>query len=493
VPENIYTVYQDLLKTGVSFDEVDATPRLAVIVDDWQSCYLALGHLHHLWKPVPGSFDDYIAFPRENLYRSLHTTVLHNTGRQVKLRFRTAAMNSVSEIGVLARWLYAGAQFWTSDVSQRVEAFLENISGAISLEPHNPTVGVKGVVEDALTKQIRVHTPHGDVVELPMGATPIDFAYAIHTGLGDQCHSAYVNDSLYPLNKPLRDGDTVRIVKKLRAQPQRAWLDRDLGYIATQYAHYHASRWFRRLSEDTAVRQGHDLLQSELKMIGYPEYLHKDISDALDYPTTTALYHDLGRAELLPTVVATRILVDHWDKAPIRDLDNVVYVSQDEKLVVTGVKNRRLRLCSTCNPHVRDPIIGYIRADQSVTVHRQNCRALVRERLPGRILKLGWGETATRRVRLITIQVDVYDRPGLLFEITQLMEEKHVNIAYINTPPAKKGEMYLIISLEIMNPRQLVRILHQIQALTNVFAVRRLYEGTPDDPIARSSGLYLPE
>ena len=493
VPENIYTVYQDIMNAGASFDEVDTTPRLAVVVDDWPSCYLALGHLHHLWKPVPGSFDDYIAFPRENLYRSLHTTVLHNTGRQVKLRFRTVEMNKVSDIGVLSRWLYAGTQFWTSDVSQRVEAFLENISDAISIEPHNPTAGVQGVLEDALTRQIRVHTPRGDVIELPMGATPIDFAYAIHTGLGDQCHSAYVNGSLFPLNKPLRDGDTVRIVKKLRAQPQRTWLDRDLGYIATRYAHHHASRWFKRLSEETAVRQGQELLQSELKMIGYPEYPHQKISDAFDFPTTTALYHALGRAELLPTLVATRILVDYWDQAPTRDLDNVVYINQDEKLVVTGVKNRRLRLCGTCNPRFRDPIIGYICADQSVTVHRKNCQSLVRERLPGRILKLGWGETTTRQARVITIQVDVYDRPGLLFEIAQLMEEKHVNIAYINTPPAKKGEMYIIISLEIMSPRQLVRILHQIQALTNVFAVRRLYEGTPDDPVVGSSGLYLPE
>jgi guanosine-3',5'-bis(diphosphate) 3'-pyrophosphohydrolase len=198
-PENVYTVYQDLLQNSTPFEQVNRTMRLVVLLDDWPSCYQALGHLHQLWKPVPGTFDDYIAVPRDNLYRSLHTTVVHNNGQRLKIRLRTVAMNQVSEIGILARWLYKGTPLWSQGVAQRVDAFFDNITDNINLEPQNPTLSVRSVVEDLLQKQIRVYTPRGDAIDLRAGATAIDFAYAIHTGLGHQCVSAYVNDVIYPL------------------------------------------------------------------------------------------------------------------------------------------------------------------------------------------------------------------------------------------------------------------------------------------------------
>ena len=222
-------------------------------------------------------------------------------------------MDKVSEIGVLARYLYKGTM-WSKSIDDRIDAFLENITENINVEPQNPTLGVKGVVEDVFRQQIRVYTPNGDVIELVKGATAIDFAYVIHTGLGNQCHAAYVNDSLYPLNKPLQNGDQVRIVKKLHVQPQRAWLDEDLGYIVTNYARTNAQRWFRRLSSKQAIKQGAQLLQDELNMLGVPDYEHKRVSDLFGYVDTSVLYYDLGRAELLPTVIATRVLEDKWEE-----------------------------------------------------------------------------------------------------------------------------------------------------------------------------------
>ncbi len=493
-PENIYTVYQDLATRGASYYDVDKTLRLIVLMDDWPSCYMALGHLHHLWKPVPGRFDDYIAVPRDNLYRSLHTTVVYSGGQHVKLRIRTVAMDKVSEIGVLARWMYAGTPLWTKGIADRVDSFLGNITENIRVETQDPGAGVKGVVEDLFRKQIRVYTPQGDSVDLGQGATSIDFAYAIHTGLGNQCHAAYVNDHLYPLNKPLQDGDRVQIMKSVRAEPQRAWLDEDLGYIATNYARSHARRWFRRLPTGKAIFQGQKLLEAELEMLGLPDYPHAEIAAAFKYEYTTDLYHDIGRADLLLTAVATSVLENTWEHSPSRNLDNVVYSVTGEKYTIVNAHMRKLRLCATCNPRPGDAIVGFVRMDGGVTVHRETCHTLRPSRLSGRILKLGWGKSGTRQARLVTVQVDVFDRPGLLYDITHLMQDEQINISFINTMvPSRKGEKHVILGVEVVRPRQLVRILHQVQAIANVFAVHCLPDGPPQNGDFSLNTLYKPE
>ncbi len=489
-PENIYTVYQDLTRSGASYDDIDRTIRLVILVNEWQDCYLALGHIHQLWRPVPGTFDDYIAVPLDNLYRSLHTTLVHANGQAVKLRIRTVAMDKVSEIGVLARWLYAGSPLWSKGIADRVESFFENISENINVEPQNPAAGVKGVVEDVFRKQIRVYTPRGDPVELGQGATIIDFAYAIHTGLGNQAHAAYVNDVFYPLNKPLKDGDQVRIVKKMRAQPQRAWLDDDLGYIATNYARSHARRWFRRLPTHRALAEGKELIQTELNILGFPDFPHDEIAESFGYEDVQQLYYAVGRADVLPTAVATRVLEYKWDTGPARNVDNLISTDTGEEFVITKSPTGRLRLCGTCQPRPRDQILGFMRKDGGITVHKKRCHLLRPER--GRVLKLGWGD-ATREAHEVTVQVDVYDRPGLLFEISQLMEDEQINIAYIYTPPRRGGELQIILTLEVLQPRQLVRILHQIHALPNVFDLRCLPGGPPERNGDGSPSLYLPE
>ena len=480
--QNIYTVYQDAMNKGVTYNQIDDTLRLEILTDNQVDCYTALGHLHQYGKPIPGTFDDYIGVPRDNLYRSLHTTVIHSGGQHIKLRLRTKMMDKVSEIGILTQWLYPGTSMWSHQVDERIQVFLGNIHDNINVEPQNPSAGVAGVVEDMLRKQIRVYTPRGQMIDLPEGATPIDFAYAIHTGLGDQCYAAYVNDDFHPLNRPLRDGDRVRIKKRMWAQPQRAWLDEDLGYIATNYARSHIRRWFRRLPDDLAIAQGRDLLKFELQSLALSNYAHKKIAAPLGYAITEQLYYCLGRAEILPTVVATRILENVWGQEPSRHMDSVIYAEDGEMFVVTSVDGRRLHLCRTCNPRPGDTIMGFLRKDRGVTVHQDRCHLLRPEHTSGRLLKLGWSENQ-RQVRTVTLQIDVYDRTGLLYEITNLVGNEKINIAYIHTPTHNiKGRTRIIISLEIARPRQLVRVLHQIQALANVISGQILPDGPPAPP-----------
>jgi len=493
-PENIYTAYIDVTSSGVAFHEVNKTLRLVVLLDDWISCYTALGHLHQLWQAVPDRFDDYISVPRDNLYRSLHTTVIHDSGQNIKVRLRTEAMDKVSQIGVLARWSYADTPLWDKGVAERIEALSDNIRETIATDYQDPGALVKMVVEDVFAEQIRVYTPRGDAIELARGATPIDFAYAIHTGIGNQSQAAKVNEMLSPLNRVLRNGDQVQIIKGLKAEPQREWLDEDLGYLGTNYARSHARRWFRRLPQEKAVSQGKQLLQAELRMLGLPRHSHHAVAKSLGYRHTEEVYYDIGRAELLPTVVATRVLDEKWADEPVRHLDNVVIGPSGEKYIITNANGRPLRLCETCDPRPRDNVVGYLRKNGDVTVHKEGCHSLRANRTIGRLLKLGWGVATTRKARLITIQVDVFDRSGLLFDITRPMQNEQINIPFICTPPtAHAGEVRIVMSLEVERPRQAVRILHQIRALVNVYSVRCLPPDSASNYIGTTTPFYKPE
>lgn len=478
-PENIYTVYQDLNKKGSSYRDVDRMMRLTVLLGDTMSCYTALGLLHQLWPAVPNSFDDYISVRRDNLYQSLHTRVIHTNGQTIKIRLRTEDMEKVAQIGVLAKWAYAGTPLWSKGVADRLDMFFDSINESINVERQNPSAGVRGVVEDVLRTQIRVYTPQGDPIDLVEGATAIDFAYRIHTNLGNQCHAAYVNDLPYALNRPLRSGNTVRIVSNARSQPQRAWLDEDLGYIATTYARMHARRWFRRLPEPQAIRQGKRLLEHELVMLGLSYLDHHYIAGLFGYDDVVEFYYHIGRAEieLLPTALSTRILEDSWSYGPSLRLDNVVYSPDGSRFIITNADNRELRLCVSCNPRPRDPIVGYARKDGRVTVHHEGCYTLNASRqrpdVLQRRLKLGWGESDTRQARLVKLHVEVYDRPGLLHDITRLMQDRSINIPQIHTyESARPDELLIELVVELTGPRQMVRLLHQMEALVNVKSVR---------------------
>ena len=498
-PENIYTVYRDLEKQDTGFRDVDRMLRITVLLEDPIHCYTALGYIHHLWPAVPKRFDDYISVRRENLYQSLHTTLVHTDGQPIKVRLRTVDMERIAQMGVLAKWYYAGTPLWSAGLATRVKEFFNSISKSISVEPTDPAAGARGAVEDVLSEQIRVYSKDGDPYELPQGSTPLDFAYKIHTEIGNQTRDALVNDLPFPLNKPLRNGDQIRIMRNVRAQPRRSWLDEDLGYITTSLARSYARRWFRKLSKSEATRQGHIILLHELRMLGLDDLDHEEIARLFEYADAAELYYNLGRAELLPTVLSTRIMSDHWTSGLSLPKGDIVCAANGSTYVITHANNNKLHLCATCSPRPRDPIVGYLRQDGILTVHREGCRTLnadrVRPELNARLLKLGWGETDNREARIVPLHVDVYDRPGLLHEITYLMERKDVNIRHICTyRPRMDSELYMEMELEVSSPRQMVRILHQIEALVNVRAVRAVPDGF-DKPAAsgKSSVYYWPE
>lgn len=469
-PESIYSIYRSSRSNGRqgSRFKIDPTLRLVVVLQDIPSCYLALGELHQMWRPVPGTFDDYIASPRDNLYRALHTTMVRNNGQRIKVRFRTVGMDVLSEIGVMARWVRLGMPLWSREIAERVDALVANISETINLEPQDPRVGVQGVVQDVFRDQIIVYTPAGDVKELPQGATPLDFAYMIHSEVGDQCRVALVNDQQTPLNQPLQSGDRVFIIKRGDG-PQRIWLDEDLGYLTTSRARAHVRRWFRRLSEEAAIAEGQRLLENELWMLGMSDYPHERVAQLMEFEDKRELYHTLGRAELLPTTVSTSVLRDTWDERPVRNVGSAVYSQSGEKLIINNAGSRSLRLCRSCEPLPDDAILGFARNDGSITVHKEGCPRIPFDPLADRTLKLDWGTEEDCEVRLFTVKVEVYDRPGLLFEITNLIQSEQINLPTVHAE-TDDGQAVVLLDMEVVRPRQLVRVLHRIQALVNVFS-----------------------
>jgi GTP pyrophosphokinase len=229
-------------------------------------------------------------------------------------------------------------------------------------------------------------------------------------------------------------------------------------------------------------------------MLGLPRHSHQAVAESFGQNSIEELYHDIGRAELLPTVMATRVLDEKWSEEPVRNLDNVISGPSGEQYIIENANSRRLRLCSTCEPRPRDNIIGYLRKNGGVTVHQEGCHSLRANRTIGRLMKLGWGAATPRKARLITIQVDVYDRSGLLFDITKPMQDDHINIPFICTPATPhSGEVRIVMSLEVERARQAVRILHQIRALVNVYSVRCLPPSAASSYMGTGTPFYKPE
>lgn len=484
-PENVHTIYRQARQNGnhATHFSLDDTPRLVVVLRDVSDCYLALGEIHQLWRPVPGKFDDYIANPRDNLYQSLHTTVVHSSGRRIKIRFRTITMNVLSEVGVLARWLRVGRPLWSEELAQRVDALFANIEQSIQVEPPDQHSGVQAMMEDVFRDQIMVYTPAGDVKELPKGATALDFAYTIHSEVGAQCRVALVNDEPTPLNEPLHDGDHVRIIKKGHA-PQRIWLDEDLGFLTTNTARAKVRRWFRRLPAADAVTEGQHLLGEELRMLGLDELPAERIAGWLDLSSSRELYHALGRAEILPTTLATRVLTETWKQGPLRNVGTVVESEDGERFIIIDASQHTLRLCRKCRPRPNDDLIGFTRNSRQVTVHRRGCAVLPMDPLAERSLKLRWGTEEQCEVRVVTVHVRGYDRSGLLYEITELLRNERINLPAVHAD-TDEGKAIVRLDMEVASPRQLVRALHRIRALVNVNDVTCV---PPQEPAEPSSG-----
>ena len=476
-PKHIYSIWNKMRKKGVDFSEVYDVRALRVIVDDVKDCYAALGIVHNLWLPIPKEFDDYISNPKGNHYRSLHTAVRCPDGRSLEIQIRTWEMHQHAELGVAAHWRYKeGHKRAGEDSYDEKIAWLRQLL-TWKNEVADSSDWVTHYKQAALDETIYVMTPQGRVVDLPVGSTPVDFAYRVHTDLGHRCRGAKVNGQLVPLNTALETGETVEISTAKSGGPSRDWLNPALGYIHTKSARIKVRAWFASLALEETLAEGRNAVAKELQRAGQTGANIEDLAHKLGFARADDLYIAAARGELsqrqfqavargadpqaealLPDVVQTR---------PSRPVDG------NQGILIVGVDKLLTQLARCCKPAPPDEIHGFITRGKGISIHRADCPnfANLAALHPERVIETEWGEQTTG-VFASDIVVDAHDRQGLLRDISEIFTREKINVVGVNTQ-SKQGKAHMSFTVEVPNLKQLQRTLALIHEVEGVVGVRR--------------------
>jgi GTP pyrophosphokinase len=475
--KHISSIYQKMKKKGRDFDRIYDLHGARIIVEDIKDCYAALGIVHSLWRPIAGEFDDYIAMPKDNMYQSLHTAVVGPQGRPLEVQIRTWDMHWTAEYGVAAHWRYK-EQVERDAVLETKMAWLRQL-----MDWRREFVDAQEFVDslktDLFPEEVYVFTPKGDVVELTRGSTPVDFAYHVHTEIGNLCQGAKVNGRIVPLNYQLGDGDQVQILTAKRGGPSRDWLNPHLGYVHTTRARQKIRQFFRRQESDENVARGRSLLEKELKRLGIERESYEDIARLFRFKKLEDFLVAIGYGDITVHQVSTRIMeVEKEGEEELEDSPPVVAPRHEAPGIrVTGVGDLLTRLGGCCNPLPGDNIIGYVTRGRGVTIHRQDCPSVLRAVRDGdreRLIEVDWGGDLST-VYPVMVEVTAYDRKGLLKDIAAVLDAESVNMTSASINTRKKDQTATIVAtLEISGMDQLSRVLAKIESLTNVLeAVRQ--------------------
>jgi len=467
-PKHIYSIYRKADRyaaQGKEFGDIHDLFALRVLVNSVSDCYKALGTIHNFWHPIPEEFDDFIANPKDNGYRSLHTTVMCQGTTPLEIQIRTHDMHRVAEYGVAAHWRYkegkVDAQFdreigWLRQMGE----WRDELDGEEFLE---------SVKTDVLVDRVFAYTPKGEIKDLPKGATPLDFAFRVHTDLGYHCIGAKVNGRLRPLNYTLKTGDMVEIVvAKGDKGPSLDWLNPELGYVKTSHARGKVRQWFRKQERSENIETGRELLDKEFKRIGLTLPAIDTVARLFKYQTPDDFLAAIGYGNVSPSQVVLKLSGD------LQPSDAVDLVPQRKispiSIKVLGVGDLLTRLASCCHPLPGDEIIGYITQGRGITVHRKDCPNIINEVEKERLVDVEWGDV--EQVYPVAIQVDAWDRVGLVRDISAIIAEEGVNLTEV-TVTSHDGTSSLYFTLEVRSAAQLTKIVARVQSVWNVTNVVR--------------------
>ncbi len=475
-PKHIYSIYQKMQKyetVGKHFDDIHDLLAIRVLVSTVSDCYNALGIIHTLWRPLPDEFDDYIANPKSNGYQSLHTAVLFLGTTPLEVQIRTYEMHHFAEYGVAAHWRYKEGEKGDFRFEERI-SWLRQL-----IDWHREFSGAEEFLEsvktDIFNDQVFVYTPKGEIKDLPRGSTSLDFAYRVHTELGHHCVGAKVNGKLVPLNYRLNNGDVVEIMTvKGGRGPSRDWLRPNLGYVNTPGAREKIRQWFKKQKRQENIERGRELLEKEFKRLNIKISDVNDLSKLFKYDNTEDFLAEVGYGGITAHTVAMKLVAQ-------TELPRVITPAAAPKkpssvIKVLGVGDMLTRLAECCHPAPGEPIIGYITRSRGVTVHKQDCPNVLHEREKERLIEVEWGLAET--VYPAKIQVEAWDRMGLIRDITTLVAEEKVNIASVSFANRDDHTAVTLLSLETSGLAQLSRILEKIEGVRGVISVNRVGDET---------------
>lgn len=483
-PKHFYSIYRKMVYKNKTFDQIFDLLAVRVIVDTVRDCYAALGIVHTLWKPIPGRFKDYIAMPKPNMYQSLHTTVIGPAGQPFEIQIRTWEMHRTAEYGIAAHWKYKEG-ISEDEIGDRLKWLREII------EYQKQTTDAKEFMEtvkiDLFSDEVFVFTPKGTVIDLPVDSTPIDFAYRIHTDVGNKCVGAKVNGKMVPLDYKLKTGDIVEIITSSTTKgPSRDWLN----IAKSSQAKNKIKQYFKKIYKEENIEKGKELIEKELRRqkISYSEAMKSEnielILKRFNYSQADDLYATIGSGALSASMVVGKLKEEIFKEEP-KQQQPIIETKKDNRqekrrehskpgIEVKGEKDLLVRFAKCCNPVPGDEIVGFITKGRGVSVHRSDCTnfAHLAEVEPERVIDVKWTGEHTASF-IADIQIEATDRTGLLADITSTIVNAKVAVKAINARTSKKNTATIQLSIEVANTDQLQKIMREFRKLQGVLDVYR--------------------
>ncbi|MDZ7754582.1 MAG: bifunctional (p)ppGpp synthetase/guanosine-3',5'-bis(diphosphate) 3'-pyrophosphohydrolase [Gammaproteobacteria bacterium] len=471
-PKHIFSIWKKMRDKDVDFERILDVRAARILVDDIADCYRALGVVHGLWPHIPGEFDDYVATPKKNGYRSIHTAVIGPAGKVVEVQIRTREMHRHNEFGVAAHWRYKEGVRADLGMEARILWLRQLLEWKD--EAADATDLLDRFHDEVFEDRVYVFTPAGRVVDLPRGATPVDFAYAVHSEVGHHCRGAKVDGRMVPLTRPLESGQQVEILTARHGGPSRDWLSPHLGYVHTRRARGHIQRWFKQQDFDKNLAAGRSILERELQRLGQTRMAYDALARLCGYAQVDDFLAALGAGDLKATQLAGRLQpAEPPTTAPRR---REVPEPRGRGLRIQGVGNLLTRLASCCMPLPGDAIAGYITRGQGVTIHRRDCpnlRRFAASRFE-RVVEVEWGPEEAE-THPVDVELVALDRRELLHDVTRVLADARVNVLGVNSRSDREAHRaYIGLTLEIGGVKDLERVLGRLARVSNVLDVRRV-------------------
>ncbi|HEY5807607.1 MAG TPA: bifunctional (p)ppGpp synthetase/guanosine-3',5'-bis(diphosphate) 3'-pyrophosphohydrolase [Povalibacter sp.] len=476
-PKHIYSIWRKMQRKGLSFDQLYDIRAVRVLVSSVADCYAALGIVHSLWPYIPGEFDDYIATPKDNLYRSLHTAVIGPGKQPVEIQIRTREMHEHAELGVAAHWRYKEGSKRNPAYEQKIVWLRQILEPSDRDSQESSDDFLERVRSEVFEDRVYALSPRGEVIELPRGATPLDFAYHLHTDLGHRCRGAKVNGRMVSLSQTLQNGDQVEIITGKQPNPSRDWLVPSLGYLVSQRNRSKVRSWFRKLDEEQNRHQGRQILERELQRLAVDSVTLADLITEFKFQAAEELYQAIGEGDVTAAQIAgavlRRVRPQELPSPILRK--HAVSTKAPEGITIQGVGDLLSHFPRCCGPVPPESIMGYITLGRGVSIHRQDCASLRRlqQSHPERVIAVEWG-TGTDRSFPVEVNVRAFDRRGLVRDITGVLADSKINIHGMNTVTNDAdGIADMNLRITVQDLEELSRVLGRIQGLPNILSARR--------------------